>query len=332
MKGRLVVNFHDEEGIDAGGLTREWYMILSREIFNPNYCLFTRGQDGATFQPNPLSGINQNHLDYFKFAGRVFGKAVVDGHLLDGHFTRSFYKHLLGVPIEYSDIEGVDPDYYKSLSQILDYNLEDIGLELTFSADVQTFGRNEVVDLIPNGRNINVTDANKIDYIRLISHHRLTSAIRAQIDNFLEGFHDLVPAELISMFSPPELELLISGLPDIDIDELRVQTEYVQYRAGDKTILWFWDALYTFSQEEKAMFLQFVTGTSKVPLDGFANLQGMRGTQKFNIHRAYGDAQALPSAHTCFNQLDLPEYSSQEELRDKLLLAVKEGSEGFGFG
>ena len=88
MKGRLVISFHEEEGIDAGGLTREWYVILSREIFNPNYCLFTRGQDGATFQPNPLSGINQNHLDYFKFAGRVFGKAVVDGHLLDGHFTR----------------------------------------------------------------------------------------------------------------------------------------------------------------------------------------------------------------------------------------------------
>ena len=332
MKGRLVISFHDEEGIDAGGLTREWYMILSREIFNPNYCLFTRGQDGSTFQPNPLSGINQNHLDYFKFAGRVFGKAVVDGQLLDGHFTRSFYKHLLGVPIEYSDIEGVDPDYYKSLSQILDYNLEDIGVELTFSADVQTFGRNEVVDLIPNGRNIAVTDSNKIDYIRLISHHRLTSAIRSQIDNFLEGFHDLVPAELVSMFSPPELELLISGLPDIDIDELRIQTEYVQYRSTDNVILWFWDALYAFSREEKAMFLQFVTGTSKVPLDGFENLQGMRGTQKFNIHRAYGDAHALPSAHTCFNQLDLPDYGSHEELRDKLLMAIKEGSEGFGFG
>jgi E3 ubiquitin-protein ligase HUWE1 len=134
------------------------------------------------------------------------------------------------------------------------------------------------------------------------------------------------------MFSPPELELLISGLPDIDIDELRIQTEYVQYRSTDNVILWFWDALYAFSREEKAMFLQFVTGTSKVPLDGFENLQGMRGTQKFNIHRAYGDAHALPSAHTCFNQLDLPDYGSHEELRDKLLMAIKEGSEGFGFG
>jgi len=84
----------------------------------------------------------------------------------------------------------------------------------------------------------------------------------------------LVPAELISIFPPPELELLISGLPDIDIDDLRIQTEYVQYRANDNVILWFWDALYAFSREEKAMFLQFVTGTSKVPLEGFENLQG----------------------------------------------------------
>eukprot|EP00602_Paraphysomonas_sp_CaronLab_P004577 CAMPEP_0185036162 /NCGR_PEP_ID=MMETSP1103-20130426/28714_1 /TAXON_ID=36769 /ORGANISM="Paraphysomonas bandaiensis, Strain Caron Lab Isolate" /LENGTH=4103 /DNA_ID=CAMNT_0027573585 /DNA_START=26 /DNA_END=12337 /DNA_ORIENTATION=+ len=331
MKGRLVVNFYEEEGIDAGGLTREWYMLLSREIFNPNYCLFTGAADGATFQPNPLSNINTNHLDYFKFVGRVIGKAVVDGYLLDGHFTRSFYKHVLGVPVEYSDIEGIEPEYFKSLKQILEYPLEDLGLELTFSSDVQTFGRHEVVDLIPNGRNIPVTDSNKADYIRLISHHSMTSAIRSQIDCFLQGFHDLVPAELISIFSPTELELLISGLPDIDIDDLKANTEYHQYRASEPCILWFWDVLRSFSREERALFLQFITGTSKVPLDGFANLQGMRGVQRFSIHRAYGDSANLPTAHTCFNQLDLPEYSSQEELREKLLLAIKEGSEGFGF-
>jgi HECT-domain (ubiquitin-transferase) len=75
-------------GIDAGGLTREWYLVLSREIFNPNYALFTAAADGATFQPNPLSMINMNHLDYFKFVGRVIGKAICDGQLMDAHFTR----------------------------------------------------------------------------------------------------------------------------------------------------------------------------------------------------------------------------------------------------
>lgn len=144
MKGRLVVSFAEEEGIDAGGLTREWFGILTREIFNPNYCLFTAAADGATFQPNPYSGINTNHLDYFKFVGKVFGKAVVDGYLLDGHFTRSFYKHVLGIPVEYSDIEGLEPEYYKSLKQILEFPLEDLGLELTFSAESHTFGKHQV--------------------------------------------------------------------------------------------------------------------------------------------------------------------------------------------
>lgn len=120
------------------------------------------------------------------------------------------------------------------------------------------------MDLIPNGRNIPVTDENKADYIRLIAHHRMTSAIRSQIDSFLNGFYDLVPPELISIFSPAELELLICGLPDVNIDELQANTEYHQYKATDDVIVWFWEELRSYNREERASFLQFVTGTSKV--------------------------------------------------------------------
>lgn len=189
-----------------------------------------------------------------------------------------------------------------------------------------------------------------------------------QIDSFLDGFHELVPPELISIFDAQELELLISGLPDIDLDDLRAQTDYVGYKASDPQIAWFWSVLRSFSKEEKALFLQFVTGTAKVPLDGFQALQGSEGVRKFNIHKgassscafslplfsprfllfshhpfssrtiplhssphaAYG-AHLLPSAHTCFNQLDLPEYPSEEVTREKLLVSIREGSEGFGF-
>ena len=119
-------------------------------------------------------------------------------------------------------------------------------------------------DLIPNGRHIAVTDENKADYIRLVAHHRMTSAIRAQIDSFLTGFYDLVPAELVCIFSPTELELLICGLPDVNIDELQANTEYHQYKASDEVIVWFWEVLRSFNREERASFLQFVTGTSKV--------------------------------------------------------------------
>jgi E3 ubiquitin-protein ligase HUWE1 len=92
------------------------------------------------------------------------------------------------------------------------------------------FGQLRVVDLIPDGQNIPVTDENKSQYIQLIAQNRTTTAIRAQIDQFLEGFHELVPPELISIFDAQELELLISGLPYIDIDDLRANTEYHNYR------------------------------------------------------------------------------------------------------
>jgi E3 ubiquitin-protein ligase HUWE1 len=122
----------------------------------------------------------------------------------------------------------------------------------------------QVVDLVPNGSKIPVTESNKAEYIRLLAQHRMTTAIRSQIDVFLEGFHDLVPAELISIFTPTELELLICGLPEVNIEDLRGNTDYQQFRATDDNILWFWEILRDFSQEEKALFLQFVTGTSKV--------------------------------------------------------------------
>jgi E3 ubiquitin-protein ligase HUWE1 len=140
----------------------------------------------------------------------------------------------------------------------------------------------------------------------------------------------MIPSELVSIFDAQELELLISGLPDIDLDDLRAHTDYHGFKQSDPVITWFWNALKSFDKEEIALFLQFVTGTSKVPLEGFGALQGSEGVRPFNIHKAFG-SHLLPAAHTCFNQLDLPEYTSEEMLREKLLIAVKEGSEGFGF-
>ncbi|KAF1786244.1 protein of unknown function DUF4414 [Phytophthora cactorum] len=327
LRRKLHISFTGEEGIDAGGVTREWYMILAREMFNPNYVLFTSAADSPTFQPNPLSYVNKDHLSYFEFVGKVLGKAVADGQLLDAHFTRSFYKHILQLPISYHDMEAIDPEYYRNLHSILDNSIVDLGLELTFSAEQSNFGKVEVVDLIPNGRNVPVTDENKMEYVKLVTHHRMATGIRQQIDAFLKGFHQLVPPELIAIFNENELELLISGMPEIDIDDLKANTEYANYKPTDSVIRWFWNVLYSFTHEERALFLQFVTGTSKVPLEGFKALEGMRGTQKFNIHKAFGNNSALP-----FNQLDLPEYESEDKLKQCLLLAIREGSEGFGFG
>jgi E3 ubiquitin-protein ligase HUWE1 len=226
-------------------------------------------------------------------------------------------------------MEAIDPDYYKNLKTILEYDLGDLGLDLTFSTEDHSFGRTRMVDLLPNGRNTPVTEQNKATYVSLVCIHRMTTAISSQIKAYLDGFYELVSPELIQIFSPRELELLISGLPDIDVHDLKKNTDYHGWKATDKQIQWFWNVLFSLSRNQKASFLQFVTGSSKVPLGGFAELPGMRGVQKFSLHKAGGSNGALMSAHTCFNSLDLPAYNSEEELKEKLLYAINEGGGTF---
>jgi E3 ubiquitin-protein ligase HUWE1 len=162
------------------------------------------------------------------------GKAVADGFLLDAHFTRSLYKHMLGIKLTHHDMEAIDPDYYRNLKTILEFNLADIGLELTFSIEDHSFGRSQVIDLLPNGRTIHVTEETKEEYVRLVCEHRMTTAISSQIKAYLDGFYELVSPELIAVFTPRELELLISGLPDIDVHDLKKNTDYVAWKATDR--------------------------------------------------------------------------------------------------
>lgn len=331
MKNRLYIVFEGEEGQDAGGLLREWYMIISREMFNPMYALFrTSPGDRVTYTINPSSHCNPNHLSYFKFVGRIVAKAVYDNRLLECYFTRSFYKHILGKSVRYTDMESEDYHFYQGLVYLLENDVSTLGYDLTFSTEVQEFGVCEVRDLKPNGANVLVTEENKKEYVHLVCQMRMTGAIRKQLAAFLEGFYEIIPKRLISIFTEQELELLISGLPTIDIDDLKANTEYHKYQGNSIQIQWFWRALRSFDQADRAKFLQFVTGTSKVPLQGFAALEGMNGIQKFQIHRDDRSTDRLPSAHTCFNQLDLPAYESYEKLRQMLLLAIQECSEGFG--
>ncbi|XP_040178869.1 E3 ubiquitin-protein ligase HUWE1 isoform X9 [Rana temporaria] len=331
MKNRLYIVFEGEEGQDAGGLLREWYMIISREMFNPMYALFrTSPGDRVTYTINPSSHCNPNHLSYFKFVGRIVAKAVYDNRLLECYFTRSFYKHILGKSVRYTDMESEDYHFYQGLVYLLENDVSTLGYDLSFSTEVQEFGVCEVRDLKPNGANLLATEDNKKEYVHLVCQMKMTGAIRKQLAAFLEGFYEIIPKRLISIFTEQELELLISGLPNIDIDDLKSNTEYHKYQSNSIQIQWFWRALRSFDQADRAKFLQFVTGTSKVPLQGFAALEGMNGIQKFQIHRDDRSTDRLPSAHTCFNQLDLPAYESYEKLRHMLLLAIQECSEGFG--
>jgi E3 ubiquitin-protein ligase HUWE1 len=330
-KSTLEIHFNGEEGVDAGGVTREWYQVLSRQIFDPNYALFIPvASDKTTFHPNRTSWVNPEHLSFFKFVGMIIGKAVFDGYVLDCHFSRAVFKRILNKTVSLKDMESLDLDYYKSLVWMLENDITDIIVE-TFSVETDDYGEHKIIDLIPNGRDIMVTEENKQEYVKSIVEYRLLTSIKEQMDNFLEGFYSMIPKELISIFDEQELELLVSGLPDIDVDDWKNNTIYENYSASSPQIQWFWRAIKSFDIEERAKLLQFATGTSKVPLNGFKELTGMNGISKFSVHRVYNSTDRLPTAHTCFNQIDLPEYESYTKLRNALLLAIREGHEGFGF-
>ncbi|CAN7974738.1 unnamed protein product, partial [Ixodes persulcatus] len=178
-KNRFYIVFEGEEGQDAGGLLREWYTIISREIFNPMYALFTTSPgDRVTYMINPASHCNSNHLSYFKFVGRVIAKAVYDNKLLECYFTRSFYKHILGKPVKYTDMESEDYSFYQGLVFLLEHGVRALGYELTFSVEVQEFGVTEVRDLKPGGRHLPVTEETTQEYVRLVCQEKMTGAIR----------------------------------------------------------------------------------------------------------------------------------------------------------
>lgn len=218
LKGKMQVEFKGEEGVDAGGVAREWFLELSKKIFDPSYCLFIPSASGATYQPSPISSINTEHIRYFKFIGRVIGKALHDGYLMDAFFTRAFYKHMNGTPLSYEDMEDIDPDYYKNLKWVLENDVTDFGIVFSYQAD--NLGALQERELIEGGSKIPVTNENKKEYIKLVCYDKMARTIKDQIEAFLDGLHDLIPKDLLKIFDPKELELMLSGLPEIDSKQL----------------------------------------------------------------------------------------------------------------
>ncbi|XP_073791955.1 E3 ubiquitin-protein ligase NEDD4-like isoform X35 [Danio rerio] len=328
LKARLWIEFESEKGLDYGGVAREWFFLLSKEMFNPYYGLFEySATDNYTLQINPNSGLcNEDHLSYFKFIGRVAGMAVYHGKLLDGFFIRPFYKMMLGKQITLNDMESVDSEYYNSLKWILENDPTE--LDLRFCIDEDNFGQTYQVDLKPSGSDMVVTNDNKKEYIDLVIQWRFVNRVQKQMNAFLEGFTELIPIDLIKIFDENELELLMCGLGDVDVNDWRQHTVYKNgYCPNHPVIQWFWKAVLLMDAEKRIRLLQFVTGTSRVPMNGFAELYGSNGPQLFTIEQ-WGTPDKLPRAHTCFNRLDLPMYETFEDLREKLLMAV-ENAQGF---
>ncbi|KAJ3342352.1 hypothetical protein HDU93_002468 [Gonapodya sp. JEL0774] len=311
LKKRLMIKFTGEEGLDYGGVSREFFFLLSHEMFNPLFCLFEySAHDTYTLQINSHSSVNPEHLNYFRFIGRVVGLAIFHHRFLDAFFVSSFYKLILGKKVVLKDMESMDAELYRSLQWMLDNPIAGI-LDNTFSVEEENFGVTTTYDLKPGGRDIPVTDENKEEYVELVTQWKVDRRVQEQMSAFLSGFYEFVPKDIVSVFDERELELLIGGIADIDVEDWRKNTDYRGYTENDEAS----------KVGEEALLGLFISIL-------FLDLQGSDGPRHFTVEKA-GDPGQLPKSHTCFNRLDLPPYKSYDLLVQKLGIAVEE-TVGFG--
>ncbi|TRY98607.1 hypothetical protein DNTS_005287 [Danionella cerebrum] len=319
LRRRLWIIFPGEEGLDYGGVAREWFFLLSHEVLNPMYCLFEyAGKDNYCLQINPASFINPDHLKYFKFIGRFIAMALFHGKFIDTGFSLPFYKRILNKPLTLKDLESIDPEFYNSLIWIKDNNIEECGLEMFFSVDKEILGEVSTHELKPDGGNIQVTEENKEEYIRLVAEWRLSRGVEEQTQAFFEGFNEVLPQQYLQYFDAKELEtgaqskatlssrpclsltlqVMLCGMQEIDLGDWQRNTIYRHYTSTSKQILWFWQFIKEMDNEKRMRLLQFVTGTCRLPVGGFSDLMGSNGAQKFCIEKV-GKENWLPRSHTC---------------------------------
>lgn len=249
--------------------------------------------------------------------------------------VRSLYKHLLGWPITFDDIKDQDEEYYQSLEKLT--KLEDLSVMcLDFTVPEELMGLRTEVELVKGGAMKEVTRDNLHEYLEANLCYRMLNRTKAQLTEILLGFFDIIPEPALTVLDANELELILCGLPEIDMEDWKLHTNYSGIYEGkggkSQVVRWFWEVVTdNFDQEMKARLLQFVTGTSGVPPRGFSVLQGVDGNiKKFTIHGVDRKVYQLPRAHTCFNRIDLPDYSTKDDLLENLKKAVT--MSGFGFG
>ncbi|KAH7885642.1 HECT-domain-containing protein [Phlebopus sp. FC_14] len=328
LRSPIAITFIDqfgkaEAGIDGGGVFKEFFTSLCKEVFDTDRGLWLANQKNEIY-PNPHSYATEPHsLNWYRFIGRILGKALYEGILAEVAFAGFFLAKWLGKQSFLDDLASLDPDLYQGLIFLKNYtgNMED--LSLNFTAAVEEFGVARALDLIPNGSNVPVTRENRLQYIYLVSHYRLSKQIKLQSEAFFEGLSEMIDPKWLRMFNQQELQIILGGVnAPIDMDDLRVHTHYGGvYDNDEPTIQAFWKVVNGFDQEERRAFLRFVTSCSRPPLLGFKQLN-----PNFAIRDAGSDEHRLPTSSTCVNLLKLPRYTSEKVLREKLLQAISSGA------
>lgn len=334
LKKKLKVTFAGEPGLDMGGLTKEWFLLLIRQIFHSDYGMFTYDKRAGVHW---FSSAHCESYQEFNLVGVLMGLAVYNSIILDIHFPACCFKKLLSpavVPynnpqamvgmttMNINDLKTVQPDVANGLQNLLDYDgdvEDDFGL--SFQVSVTEFGVMKTVDLKPNGSNIPVTNENRKEYVQLYVDWILNKSIYHQFQAFYHGFHSVCASNALIMLRPQEVEMLVCGNPILDMNELRKVTNYDGYSPQDQVIKNFWDVVLSLPNELQKRLLLFTTGSDRIPVGGMSEMT-------FKISRV-GGTDLLPMSHTCFNMLVLPAYKNKKTMRVKLIHAVQ-NAEGFG--
>ncbi|GMR42452.1 hypothetical protein PMAYCL1PPCAC_12647 [Pristionchus mayeri] len=336
----------DEAGIDQDGVFKEFLELTLKAVFNPNLSLFAFTSAGQ-LHPSTMSYIQENHLDLFRFVGKMLAKAVYEGIVVDVQLAPVMLATLLGEKslCAFDELAQFDPELYRSLSYVKKASEEEVNdMGLTFSTDENCMGKLKTIDIVPCGRAIQVTHENRINYVHRMAHYRVFTQTKEQCKAFVEGFQKVVNPSWLFLFAPHELQYLISGQSsDIDLPDLRKHVQYYGgFHSGHRLIKWLWQILENdFSAEERRLFLKFVTSCSRGPLLGFGSLEppfSIRcvevsddqdtGDTLGSVVRGFlalkkgQSTSRLPTASTCFNLLKLPNYNKKSVLLEKLRYAI----------
>ncbi|KAJ0963179.1 hypothetical protein J5N97_028301 [Dioscorea zingiberensis] len=320
-----------EAGLDYGGLSKEFLTDLARAAFDPQYGIFSQTSTSERFLiPNMSLGLLDNGFEMIEFLGRVVGKALYDGILLDYSFSLVFVQKLLGRYSFLDELSALDSELYRSLIYVKNFDGDVAELSLDFTVTEELCGKRIVTELKPGGKNVSVANENKLQYVHAIADYKLNRQILPFANAFYRGLIDLISPSWLSLFNANEFNQLLSGGEhDFDVEDLKINTKYTGgYSEGSRTIKLFWEVIKGFKPTERCMLLKFVTSCSRAPLLGFKHLH-----PSFTIHKVpcdtplwatFGgqDVDRLPSASTCYNTLKLPTYRRPSTLRNKLLYAI----------
>jgi len=327
----LRVEFIGEEGLDEGGVRREFFQVLMRQLFDESYAMFNYNDSNtAWFSTSALETADTDGM--YRACGTVMGLAVYNNE--DGlqiNFPLALFKKLKGDKCGLADLEDVDPKVWLSMQKLLSWTpltgnpnreFEDTFC-LTFTVSYDYFGETRTVELKPGGESVAVDLNSRLEYAELYSAWVLDVAVDRQFRHLADGFSRVVDAALWSLLTAEEAHLIMCSEPELDFEDLRRGAHLEGYNPTEPYIQSFWQVLREFDVVQKKKFLAFVTGSDRAPFGGLheVHLAVQKNDQE--------PTDRLPTAHTCFKLLDLPTYASTEKLREKLLTAI-DNSEGFG--